>query len=203
MSDPTLNAQERLRQIDTLLPEYERKAQAELDFMLAHNTAGPYSGSVRRRDELLQERRDTELEIRRLRGKDLAARHEEIADLERQITVAEGHRRSAATTLENMRKSEIVIRFSNAQATANRAGIGHTWQIVSPWIVSLKARTAAPVQIGAMDAPTWPHELRFSDPEREVLYHYVQAEDTLRKAEAHKTGLQERHRILLHALRAA
>lgn len=189
-----INAKQRLTEIECELPDAERFAEAEAGMLAANGDAGRWGGSIRRRDDLLAEKRDLELKIR---GQELKCAVDELAAIEGEIERATAERTSALETLEQAKTNPVVQRWLKSDEVANREGVGYAWQIIRPWLVSLKPKTAAPPQVGAMNLSDWPDELSFSDADRQVIHDFIVAEDAVRKADMALTNAKEKRQQLL------
>jgi hypothetical protein len=193
MTEAILTRRERLVEIETILPEIERLAEAEVSYTGEHN---PWLGASQRRDDLLAEKRDLE---RELRGLELQHALDELAHVERLIVQAHTELPSAKATLKTAEEHPTVQRWIAAPRVAREAGLGHCWEILRPWYTSHKTRREAPTQLASEYEPWYPAALRFTDPDRDAIRTYLQIGDGLRRSQAAWSNAQQKKRDLLQS----
>jgi hypothetical protein len=113
------------------------------------------------------------------------------------IIDCEAKRVAAIAALDGAKTHPVSQRWLRAEQIACVRRCGHTWEIIKPWVGSLKPRTAALPQVHAMSLPEWPDELRFSNADREVVVQYPRLVDNPRRADAAYISAHEQHRQLL------
>lgn len=192
----TLSISERLQEIESQLPNAQERANCEAASLAARGDAGRFEGAARILDDLQCEVKDLRLQLRDM---ELRQAEDAQAALEAEIPRCQLAKDKASAAIEEARSHPVIVRWLKSDGVVNRFGVGYAWQIIKPWVASLKARTLAPPQVGAMAFSDWPNELRFTDPEREVVARFLKAKDAEQRAALVLADAHERHRQLLDA----
>jgi|HubBroStandDraft_4_1064222.scaffolds.fasta_scaffold00333_7 hypothetical protein len=192
----TLNLQERLRDIEALLPQLDQRADAEAALICAKGDSGPLAGACQERDELRQEASDIRL---KLRGHEISTALDELTRLDAELAEAMERREAADREVLRQAESPIVERWNAAPTFAIRCGYGHSWELFSQWFLSGRPRyIAAPECLLFFQSGECSEPLRFDlDGDRECILAYHAARDEAVRASMAWTGLADRRTRLL------
>jgi hypothetical protein len=178
MTGNTLSLQERLTEIAILLPELQRLADAELGFITQCADGGPWSGSLKRLDELQCEARDLRLQIR---GLELRSALDRLRSLDAELDMLQGERNARDQHLRELAKTPVIAKWLLAPEMARRYGWGSSFEQWAAYFCSGKPFRlgAAPGDVlsaGVFFANGQCPELKFNhESDRATVMSYVQA----------------------------
>jgi hypothetical protein len=195
-STATLSASDRLLEIQSLLPDLERKAEAELDSICATGDGGMWSGSCKQRDELQSEARDLE---RIVRAEKRQAIESEMRQLDKALSLAASQRTSADHSVKTWLEHPTVQKWLNAPKVARDRGVGYSFEMCRSWIISGQSRAFAPQAAVCLNDPNWPQELNFLPAERDAIRAFEQAKGSAERALLLWQNIVERRAHLLNS----
>lgn len=196
MMTTTLNLQERLRDIEALMPQLEQRAGAEAALLVARGDSGPLAGARQKRDELRQEANDIRLQ---LRGHEISKSLDELMALDKELVEATERREAADAEVRRQGESPIIQKWLAAPSIATQYGYRYSFDLWAAFILSGRAiYNAAPECALFFRSPECPEALQFNlEDDREHIVAYHRAKDEAQRASLMWTGAADRRQRLL------
>jgi hypothetical protein len=170
---------QRLRILKSEIENTQRNAAAEHAFEATGAESNPWKGAAEKRDALLQEQRQLELQAE---GEVLNGKLERLRTLDAELVKAQEARTLADEAVRVAAEHESVKKWMRAGTLARAAGVGYDFAgVFSAWYLSGKARFAGAPQCVSyfMDSPSTPTGLRFdekNDRQPIILWHQARGE---------------------------
>jgi len=186
---------QRLKVLKSEIETAQRNAAAERALAATGAKDNPWKGAVEKCDELNQEARDLELEIK---GEAVKERLEKLRTLDRELAKAMEARTSADEAQRAASEHEAVQRWMKAGSIARAVGCAYDLEAqFAPWYLSNKERyQGAPACVDFFLKSTNPG-LRFDEKDRPHIVRWHLAKGAAQAAIIHWSALAEQRSALL------
>jgi hypothetical protein len=193
-----VNPTQRLRILRSEIESAQRNAAAERAFAATGAEDNPWRGAVEKRDALLQEQRELELQAE---GEALNGKLVQLRTLDAELVKAQRARVIADRAVAELAQDEAVIKWQKAGSIARALGVAYDFSgVFAAWYLSGKERFAgAPSCVGYFCSNPQTHPgLRFDEKnDRAAIIRWHLAKGEANTAIVHWSALAEQRSLLL------
>jgi hypothetical protein len=186
---------QRLRILRSELDSAQRAATAEKAFEATGASDNPWHGAVEKRDGLLQEQRELELQAE---GEALVGKLERLRALDAELAKAQEARTVAEEAVRAASEHEAVKRWIGAGTIARALGVGYDFAgVFSAWYLSGRAKFAGAPQCMNYFMQDGPQALRFTEQDRPHIIKWHRARGEAQNALIHWDATAQSRALLL------